>query len=492
MLVVNKAFKNFCDRISDNNKVGKFLKFIDFESNTSLIDISEINHLSMGSNGMLEYSLTHKDLVLDENFNWTQANRQQGKPSKIIRKIIRKECLHIFTEKDFEDFANLYKSKGLDVNYEFQIVKGIDIHNTYMMGGTKNNGTLGSSCMRKEIPMFGLYVDNTDIVSLIRLIDKSTNKLAGRAILWTFPNGETFMDRVYTVDDFLVELFFEFAKENNITYRKYTQSHSTYEDFYDIKSGMKVSKKVEIQLNTDFKYSPYLDTFRYGIRGEIRNYQKEDNVYEFRGTSGTRSSNSNISDTTFGTYETGNNIEEDLVTVTAGEYTDYVFERHLTCYIDGDIYHIEDDEIVHSDVESRYLIRDYSTWCDDIEDYVSEDTEVYHIENRNLVYYHDDDLIYIDGSGYFMEEDAVEIDGDFYENDSDKIVQNIDGYYILKETAVEIEGDFYEEDDYRVITDIDGEYILRDDSIMVEGDYYHTDDSRITINELGETILIQE
>ena len=492
MLVVNKDFNNFCDRISDKNKVGKFLKFIDLESNTSLIDISEINHLSMGSNGMLEYSLTHKDLVLDENFNWTQANRQQGKPSKIIRKIIRKECLHIFTEKDFEDFANLYKSKGLDVNYEFQIVKGIDIHNTYMMGGTKNSGTLGNSCMRKEIPMFGLYVDNTDIVSLIRLIDKSTNKLAGRAILWTLPNGETFMDRVYTVDDFLVELFFDFAKENNVTYRKYAQSHSTYKDFINIKTGEQISKKLEIQLNTDFKYSPYLDTFKYGIRGEIRNYQKEDNVYEFRGSSGIRSNSSDISDSTFGTYETDNNLEEDLVIVTAGEYTDEVHEQHLTCNIDGDIYHIEDDEVLYSGVEACYLLRDCSRWCDDIEDYVSENAEVYHLESRGLVYYYDDDLVYIDGSGYFMEEDVVEIDGDFYENDSDEIIQNVDGNYILKETAVEIEGDFYEEDDYRVITDIDGEYILRDDSIMVEGDYYHTDDSRITINELGETILIQE
>ena len=490
MLVVNKTFNNFCDRISDKNKVGKFLKFIDLESNTSLIDISEINHLSMGSNGMLEYSLTHKDLVLDENFNWTQANRQQGKPSKIIRKIIKKECLHLFTEKDFEDFANLYKSKGLDINYEFQIVKGIDIHDTYMMTETKNNGTLGSSCMRKEIPMFGLYVGNTDVVSLIRLIDKSTNKLAGRAILWTLPNGETFMDRVYTVDDFLVELFFDFAKENNVTYRKYTQSHSTYEDFINIKTGEQISKKVEIQLNTDFKYSPYLDTFGYGIRGEIRNYKKEDNVYEFRGTNGIRSNSSDISDSTFGTYEV--EINENLVTVTAGEYAYEAYEHSLTCNIDGDIYHIEDDEVVHSDVESCYLLRDYSIWCDDIEDYVSENAEVYYLENRGITYYHDDDLIYIDGSGYFMEEDVVEINGDFYEEDSDEIIQNVDGNYILRETAVEIEGDFYEEDDYRVIVDIDGEYILRHDSIMVEGDYYHTDDSRITINELGETILIQE
>ena len=490
MLVVNKTFNDFCDRISDKNKVGKFLKFISLESNTSLIDLSEINHLSMGSDGMLEYSLNHKNLVLDENFNWTQANRQQGKPSKIIRKIIKKECLHLFTEKDFEDFANLYKSKGLDINYEFQIVKGIDIHNTYMMGGTKNKGTLGSSCMRKEIPMFGLYVGNTDVVSLIRLIDKSTNKLAGRAILWTLPNGETFMDRVYTVDDFLVELFFDFAKENNVTYRKYTQSHSTYEDFINIKTGEQISKKVEIQLNTDFKYSPYLDTFKYGIRGEIRNYQKEDNVYEFRGTSGTRVNNSNISDATFETYEV--EINENLVAVTAGEYADDVFERHLTCNIDGDIYHIEDDEIVYSNVESCYLLRDYSIWCSDIEDYVSEHAEVYHLESRGLVYYHDDDLVYIDGSGYFEIEDVVEIDGTYYENDSDEIIQNIDGEYILVENSIEVDGDFYEEDDYRLIEDIDGNYILREDAIEIDGDYYHTDDSRITINELGETILIQE
>lgn len=514
MLILNKTLLNFFTRISSKNQIGKFFEFVVNEKAYFLLDNSEINHLAMGKNGLIEYSLNHKDLVLDDNLEWSKQNRQEGKPSKIIRKIIKKEHLKLFTEKDFEEFANLYKSKGLDVNYEFQLVKGLDIHHTYMMQQTEPKGTLSNSCMNKNIRMFGLYVCNPDVVSMVRLIDKSTNKLAGRALIWNLDNGETFMDRVYTVDDFLFELFYDYAKENNITYRKAYQNHSSLKDFIDLRTGATVKKNFEITLNTDFGKSPYLDTFRYGRRGIIFNTNHSDSEHEYNSPSGVRNILRGVRDTDYPLYDLEGN-QTNLVQITEGQYEGAWVERELSYEVEGEIYHIEDEDIVRSDIEDRYIFRDYAIFCTDIDDYIHEDSIYYYVNERDVYYYNDDSLVQIEGE-YYHEDDTIEVNGDYYLSDSDEIVETIDGDLILRDEAIYVEDDCYHELDERIVLHTDGHLILREDSvtiddeiyhtdevvedidgnnilinnsIVIDGSYYSLDDDRLTINEQGETIL---
>ena len=188
-------------------------------------------------------------------------------------------------KNDIESFVNMYKAeREKNKNYDFfDIVKGEDIrfwydqenYSRYMQEGC----TLAKSCLRykESLKFLDLYVKNPKVFSMLILKD-SSNKLRARAIVWNLnePENRTFMDRVYSINDFDVELFKTYARERGWLYKS-RQTYGYNHNIIDSKNGEEYEWSTFI-MNAiikplKYKHYPYLDTLSIYNRetGELTN-----------------------------------------------------------------------------------------------------------------------------------------------------------------------------------------------------------------------------
>jgi hypothetical protein len=175
------------------------------------------------------------------------------------------------SNRDIERFVNLWKSISRGGN--FKIVEGKEILDWYSKTGIKG-GTLKDSCMnfRGNNHFLDLYVENPDRVRLLVLVNIE-GEFIGRALVWKVdhPKFEYLMDRIYYVEDSIIDKFKGFAKEQKWGWKTY-QSHSKWSDISYVGgndvieitlSGLKIPKKF-----------PYVDTFQFfsSISGEFYNW----------------------------------------------------------------------------------------------------------------------------------------------------------------------------------------------------------------------------
>ena len=187
------------------------------------------------------------------------------KPIKLLNKILK-------TKIENMDIINkiIYLLSSKEV-YEFQIVSGSDISKYY--NGEHyiyGDSSLNHSCMRGDecSGYFQLYEDN---VKMVILKDKILDKIYGRAILWpnvdALINGKkeicNVMDRIYVCRDYLYDAFYEFAKEQGVTY---TTSTCPYPDnwmhkgeLYRLQDEIKFKFKLCKDLDCYDEF-PYIDT----------------------------------------------------------------------------------------------------------------------------------------------------------------------------------------------------------------------------------------
>ena len=122
----------------------------------------------------------------------------------------------------------MIKSK-LTINFDdFKIVEGDDIvkyYNGNMYVDYADETVLGQSCMRHKSckNYIKFYAINKKQVKLVIMFGKNdddtmSDKIAGRALLWTLdslggePTDRLFMDRIYATNDVEVDMFKVFAK----------------------------------------------------------------------------------------------------------------------------------------------------------------------------------------------------------------------------------------------------------------------------------------
>ena len=100
----------------------------------------------------------------------------------------------------------------------FSIVSGDDIIKYYIKDSYfTQTGELGNSCMRdsSKSHVIKFYANNSNFRLLIMKAGQ-TDTIMARALLVTTTDGTVFMDRVYTVDTKIINLFHRYAKENSI------------------------------------------------------------------------------------------------------------------------------------------------------------------------------------------------------------------------------------------------------------------------------------
>lgn len=264
----------------------------DYFQEPSEDDVGKVLNEALGSHGtyvLFEYVesddeskigkkvVLNKECIVDNGPEvskvWT-TNRNKVKIGRFVRSVLKANNID-FLDKEIEMFVNAYKSEIELMNnafMKFDVVEGDLISKFYFY--TKYSilsGTLGNSCMKnKPKNYFDLYCKNPGKVRMAILYSDngqiinskySSDFITGRALVWKTDQGDTIMDRIYTIHDKDVELFKKFAEKNNWWYKKIQNSDATFtaQRGEESKSG-----DYTISLsNVSFDYYPFVDTFAY-------------------------------------------------------------------------------------------------------------------------------------------------------------------------------------------------------------------------------------
>jgi hypothetical protein len=260
------------DYISNSTKIKYPLKLVETYDKNSFTDLNYTGP----NNRYLEYPiykfkdndnrvfLIQNNGVVKNLKEDVDVNKSEMRIGRFIRAILQKFKKE-FTDSDIESFVNTYKSI-LDFDKSkfdlFEIIKGRDIKKYYNEKTYLNQkGSLGASCMKYDRcqKYLNIYCDNEDVCSLLILKDiDDKSKIIGRSLIWETSIGK-FMDRIYYIKDSDVNLFTKYAKDNNM--------------YFKASSNYNAEQKITIQLkNFEFKYYPYMDTFKYlALDGELSN-----------------------------------------------------------------------------------------------------------------------------------------------------------------------------------------------------------------------------
>ncbi len=319
---------------------------------------------------------------------------QDIKVGRIVKRLIGDK----FTQKDIEDFSNLYKA-AFDVRDNFfEVVNGEKIRYWYFYKRYKEyrGGTLWNSCMRYDRcqEYFDIYVNNPDKINMLILKDKENQELiVGRAILWKLdrPNV-TFLDRVYYNEDYIVNIFMDYAIRNGWYYKNGLGIYSP--------DGIRSMGDLLVRLKPEsYRYYPYVDTLCYynpntGEMGtDVDGYElsstdgmvqeEEDNVTDFR----------------------GDNIPRD---------------EAIWCDI-GDAY-CHQDEVIYLDYYDQYATPEIDTvWSDKYNSDLIKDRSIYSKYHKDYFDDSDDNIMW------------SETEHDFLDIDNDNIIWDDErGEYIIK------------------------------------------------------------
>lgn len=198
-----------------------------------------------------------------------------------------------FTDKELEEFVNLYKSKTDIKDEEFRLVSGDDIKFWY---SEKNyykdwgSGSLFNSCMRDvDSDYFDIY-SNSDCCQLLILIrkDESDNELLiGRALIWKptkmltsigkFTEAKYFMDRIYCSRDSDEQKFKNYAYEQGWLYKVHNNSNNEKGMMFYLKNEI-VKIKIICYVDGNCDEYPYMDTLKFlnNDKDELSNIGYED------------------------------------------------------------------------------------------------------------------------------------------------------------------------------------------------------------------------
>jgi len=203
------------------------------------------------------------------------TNRNKIKIGRIVRAIVRAANIET-NDAEIEKFVNQYKSTIDVINdafNRFDVVKSFDVLHWYHYDNYtfEGKGTLGNSCMA-DVPDTYLYIyrANPDVCNLVILYDNSgkvtdgkykSNKIVGRALLWTTRDGYKFVDRIYTANDSDVDLFKKFAERNGWWTKRGQNSGSSF----SIEKGSEVKSvpTIIVDLQKWDDEFPYLDSLMY-------------------------------------------------------------------------------------------------------------------------------------------------------------------------------------------------------------------------------------
>lgn len=238
-----------------------------------LLTNREIDYLNYRSNGMVSYLPAGKELKKNADGQWARDGRQDGKPGKVMRKILTEKGQLLFKPQDFEMFANKFKAKFATEGYAFSLLDRSEIPNVYgRRRPAEESSSLAKSCMQAKgfEDVFDIYVNCPQVQILI--LEDAHKSLLGRCLVWTMPDGKIIADRFYVSADHLYDYFCEYCSNQGWWHKREYRTFDFKEHFVG-PDGQEQRLQLEILTKTEFKRFPYIDTFSYGEDGMITNQQ---------------------------------------------------------------------------------------------------------------------------------------------------------------------------------------------------------------------------
>lgn len=456
--IYSNSFKEFLSE--SDSRICKILQRLDLKDRpSSIVTTKDINYITNRRDGMISYLPSNRPLIYTEDLKWSRKGRVEGRAASVIRKLFNpKFTQRYLKDADFDQFANLYKSTFSKRGLRFELLDNEKIGEVYDWDIHQGGGPLENSCMNGDGEYMGIYEENT--VQILALFNED-NLLCGRALVWhgvilddDNDNRVTFMDRVYTSEDFMNEMFRQYAIDNKWYYKYHYTSGGNKDKLVNLVGDI-VFHKLTVKLCTDHDQYPYIDTFCYGGDGWLSNYNDEA-IYTYQNTGGDRSG--------CGIWDDIRDVnildEDDAVNIERGRYRGYTTHVDNAVEVDGYWYWAQDDDIV--EVNGYWYTKD-----DDEVEYCECDDEWHHVN----------DLVYSDyHSRYLLYDNAVNVNGEWYLEDDAEIVE-IDGSWYRKDDQdivfCECDGDYHLTEDC-VCTE-DDEWILRENAVEVGGKVYHKD-----------------
>lgn len=180
-----------------------------------------------------------------------------------------------YNASEIEQFVSEWKSVLSIMNdafSKFAVVQKREIYELYQSSRyEEEEGTLGRSCMAEASDdMLAIYTDNSEVCKMVvkwsdngEITDGAfkSNKIVGRALLWTTTSGDIFMDRVYTIDSSDEELFKKYAESNGWWSKSAQNSAQSFTAVRGSESKLP-TYVVQLERSYDNEY-PYLDTLCY-------------------------------------------------------------------------------------------------------------------------------------------------------------------------------------------------------------------------------------
>jgi hypothetical protein len=356
-ILISEQFRNILEIFKDRSEVARTLLYR--RLNKELLVDDHINYICVSKNDPTRISYLTPERIdfiskSDTEDFWTASRRIACKPGSFVGKILKD-----IPQKEVENFANLYKTFASKKELEFKVVDGEDILKYYHQDNYFNqNGSLGNSCMKSEScqEYFDIYTQNPMISMLVVLAPNE--KLIGRALLWDLGEMKV-MDRIYTIqDDTYFHHISKWATDNGYIHKAYQnwQTTNSFTDGQDV-----IEKNLSVQLKSwDCDKYPYLDSFKWldmktGILSNFQpiNFKNDDHSGDYRTLT-----------TSCGGYEYGDYLafcEIDREYTHRGEIVEVngmmVNTRHCN----------------YSDTLDMWILRNESTYSDDLEDYVYTD-----------------------------------------------------------------------------------------------------------------------
>ncbi len=257
--------------IKDNNIADIILSNYD-----NLYDM-KFDYINVGSRHDLISFLPEdkQDKASEYGDEWSNY-RNEVKVGRFVKQILKEVKEKIdskisYKDKDIEEFVNKFKVASSNENFEFIIVNGLKIKNWYLEDNytEEGSGSLMDSCMKDSYKQdyLNLYSRNKSIIQLVCLLDKNTNLLMGRALLWTLDESPSptnlFLDRIYVAEEYLYELFKQKAEEEGWMY-KCSQSNDIEKGQEFVHLSKKYKGLIKVKLKRwRFDYYPYVDSMTF-------------------------------------------------------------------------------------------------------------------------------------------------------------------------------------------------------------------------------------
>jgi hypothetical protein len=356
-LFISDELREVLESIKANSEVARLL--LKFRHNNEDLVEGFVNYISTSKKDpkMISYlSPERKEMVGDEI--WTSPKRFIAKPGSFVKKVFKN-----VSDKEIENFSNLYRNSQNKEILNFEIVSGESIRKWYYEDNYQSNSSsLGSSCMRYDSCQnyMDLYCQNQDVVQMLILLD-GHRRLVGRALLWN--TEPKVMDRIYTVnDERWVYHFQKWAKENGYLY-KYEQKWNNTLHFSS-QNEEKTCLELSVKLNKfDFEYYPYLDTFKFldSKNGMLYNYQPNSER--------------------FITLSSGNGDTQNRNFLKLDDLTKIYHYESEIFFVDYLNLHTHESRVYYSEVNDCYILRSDSIYSHELGDYIFKDSNKNNFES---------------------------------------------------------------------------------------------------------------